>query len=212
MRKEVFEEGEYYHVYNRGVDRRSVFSDDRDRIRFVHTLYLLNHFLTIPDRFDVISLEPRDLLTPIAPFVEIVAACLMPNHFHFMLTQKKKNGISAFLQKVGTSYTKHFNNRHERTGSLFEGTFKAKHVARHEYASYLTQYIHLNAATLAKGKVGGKDTASAIERYQWSTLPDYLDHRSPFSLFVTTRFRDEVLDVNAMQYRAFLHETLSSQA
>ena len=207
MRKEHFEEGEYYHIYNRGVDKRPIFSDDQDRYRLLNTFYILNNFVNIPYRFNVITLEPRAFLTPIKPYSEIVAGCFMPNHFHLMISQKRKSGISQFFQKVFTSYTKYFNNRHDRTGRLFESTFKARHVDRHEYASYLTQYIHLNPSKLfLSGARNRQETLKKVEHYPWSTLPDYLGKKSAFSLLTSTTFRDGVLDMNAAEYKELLYQ------
>lgn len=210
MRKEQFVEGEYYHIYARGVDKRLVFFDDRERKRFINSLYVLNNFLDIPPRFDVIKLEPRELLTPIEPYVEIVAGCLMPNHYHLMLTPKKKDGISKFLHKIGTSYTKYFNKKHERTGSLFESTFKAKFVDRQEYALYLTQYIHLNPIELYQAKLGTKsgtdEGLKEVEKYQWSTLPDFLGKNSSFSAVVSLNFMKLVLNTDFNDYRKLLSD------
>ena len=210
MRKEIFEEGQFYHIYNRGVDKRNIFTDDKERLRFIHALYVLNNFLTIPFRFDLFSLEPKQPLTPISPYVEIVAGCLMPNHYHLMVTPKQKDGISKFFHKVGTSYSHYFNLRHERTGRLFESTFKAKHVDRHEYAVYLTQYIHLNPLGLCRAKLGTDADSEKIlnwtARYQWSTLPIYLGSTSPFSHLVSTDFRNAILDMNTKEYRILLND------
>ncbi len=212
MRKEIFEEGYFYHIYNRGVDRRPVFMDDRDRLRFIHVLYVLNNYVGVPLRFDLLSLEPREHLIPIQPYVEIAAGCLMPNHYHLMLTPKRKDGVSAFMHKIGTSYTKYFNSKYERTGALFEGSFRAKLVDREEYAVYLTQYIHLNPRKLIQAKLGSKlgsgktkNALSELERYPWSTLPDYLGSRSKFSIAISDKFRSEVLAINEKDYRTMLH-------
>lgn len=208
MRKEIFEKGQYYHIYDRGVDRRQIFLDDRDRTRFVHAMYILNNFLEIPFRFDLYHLEPQKLLTPIEPYVEIVAGCLMSNHYHLMVTPLRKNGISSFFHKVGTSYTKYFNIKHERTGRLFSSTFKAKHVDKQEYAAYLTQYIHLNPVELCQAKLGTKEKLEKIEKYPWSTLPDYIGSKSKLSLLLSKsgNFRSEVLDLTAGGYQKFLYE------
>ncbi len=211
MRKEQFVEGEFFHVYNRGVDHRFIFDDDHDRIRFVHSLYILNNFLEIPNRFDMTALAPREELVPIKPYVKIVAACLMDNHYHLMLTPWQEKGISNFLHKVGTSYTMYFNKRHERTGCLLEGVFKARHVDRDEYASYLTDYIHLNPFSLLQAKPGARKPGARkmltqLETYKWSTLPDYLGKESHFSIVVFSEFRDEVLGLNADEYRDMLEE------
>ena len=205
MRKEVFIVGEYHHIYNRGVDKRDIFCDDRDRLRFVHTLYILNNFVDIPYNFDVVKLEPRELLHPRKnPLVRIVAGCLMSNHFHLMLTPLEEGGVSKFLHKVGVSYTKYFNKLHERSGSLFESTFKAKHVDSHEYAAYLSQYIHLNPVELFQGN--RKNAWQKLMAYQWSTLHDYLGDKSRLSLLIDGSFRDEVLDMTPKEYKDFLFE------
>lgn len=208
MRKEQFVEGEYYHIYSRGVEKRAIFTTDRENLRFIHTLYILNNFVGIPPRFNILALEPRELLTPVEPYVEIVAGCLMPNHYHLMLTPKRKNGVSLFLHKFGSAYAHYFNRLHERTGRLFESSFKAKHVGRHEYATYLTQYIHLNPADLYLAKQGteGEDILARVESYQWSSLPVYIGQKCPLSLVVTERFRNDVLDMSADEYRRFLRE------
>ena len=201
MRKEIFELGEFYHIYNRGVDKRTVFLNEREYLRFVHSLYLLNNFVCIPNRFNVIKLEPRELLTPIEPYVEFVAACLIPNHYHFMLTPKVKNGVSKFMHKVNSSHTHYFNLLHERSGRLFEGPYKAKHVDRQDYASYLTQYIHLNPVDLYRSKIGTEAVLKKVKEYPWSSLPIYLGKKNSISLLISTQFRDEVLDMNLKEYQ-----------
>jgi putative transposase len=213
MRKELFAEDEFYHIYDRGVDRRNIFHDDRDRLRFINALYILNNFLEIPLRFDVLTLEPRESLQPIEPLVEIVAGCLMPNHYHLFVTPKKEKGISQFFHKFGTSYVRYFNIRHERTGRLFESSFKAKHVDQHEYAAYLTQYIHLNPLKVIQAKLGSLPMESLIKElvaYPWSSLPDYLNQKSHFSKAINTNFRNDVLDFSVKKYHELLYETLQT--
>lgn len=92
MRKEQFEEDQFYHIYSRGVDKRFVFLDEQDRFRFINTLYTLNNFLNIPYRFNLFTLEPRDLLTRIDPYVEIGAGCLMLSHYHPFTYSKEEGG------------------------------------------------------------------------------------------------------------------------
>ncbi|OGZ96855.1 MAG: hypothetical protein A3J10_00990 [Candidatus Sungbacteria bacterium RIFCSPLOWO2_02_FULL_54_10] len=201
MRKEVFLKDEYYHIYNRGVDKRVVFFDDRERTRFVNTLYLLNNFQDIPANFDPIMLRPRDVLIPRDPIVEVVAACLMPNHYHLAVRGLSDGAISKFLHKVGVSYTMYFNKRHERSGALFEGSFKARHIDKGEYATYLTKYIHFNPYPLFQTKSG--IMLDDLVSYPWSTLNDYVGGESRFSHVVNTDFRDTILGMNAREYGAY---------
>ena len=135
MIKPVFANNELYHVYNRGVEKRNLFMDEADYSRFVHNLYDFNDHspvLNVKYYFDQQSRtvqsrvlkgrkEPRKLL------VDILVFTLMPNHFHMLLRQKRENGISRFMQKLGTGYSMYFNKKYERVGALFQGKFKASH-------------------------------------------------------------------------------------
>lgn len=207
MRKEQFEKEEFYHIYNRGVDKRKIFLDDTDRIRFIHSLYVFNNFLDIPMRFNIRTLEPQNFLTPIEPFVRILGGCLMSNHYHLILTPSRKGGISKFLQKVGLSQTNYFNKRYDRIGRLFESTFKAKHIDRQEYAAYLSQYIHLNPADLFRTKSGTKEEGfEKMVSYPWSTLADYVGGKSNFSIVLDTSFRDNILGLTPEEYKKFVFE------
>ena len=78
------------------------------------------------------------------PLVSIDSFCLMPNHYHFLMKEITENGISKFMHKVGTGYSLYFNLQNERSGSLFEGTYKAKHIEDDRYLKYLFEYIHIN--------------------------------------------------------------------
>jgi len=206
MRKEHFVPDEYFHVYTRGVDKRVIFLDDHDRTRFVHAIYILNNFLEIPFRFNMQTLTPRELLVPREPLVKIAAGCLMDSHFHLLMTSMHEGAISTLLHKAGISYSMYFNKRHERTGRLYESTFKAKHVDKHEYAAYLSQYIHLNPKDLFQTK-SDTELLDKIIKYSWSSLPIYLGKKSRFSLLVSSSFRDEVLDYTAEEYRRLIYET-----
>ncbi|MDO8601012.1 MAG: transposase [bacterium] len=112
--------------------------------------------------------------------VDIVCFCLMSNHYHLLLRQKTDNGISTFMQKIGTGYTMYFNEKQGRNGSLFQGTFKAKHIDQEEYLTHLTRYVHLNPAEIKepywkeKGIQNQKTTYEFVKKYPWSSLSDYL--------------------------------------
>lgn len=207
MRKEIFVEDEYYHIYNRGVDKRTIFFDDRERTRFVNTLYILNNFQDIPANFDAVTLHPRDVLIPRKPMVELVAACLMPNHYHMVVRALNDGAISKFLHKVGVSYTMYFNKRHERSGALFESSFKAKHIDRGEYATYLTRYVHFNPYPLFQTKSG--ITLDDLASYPWSTLNDYMGRKSRFAHVVNCNFRDTILGMNADEYGEYCREVFN---
>lgn len=143
-RQAVFANQEVYHIFNRGVEKRVTFEDKRDLERFTQTLDYYR-FQNPPSRF---SFRKRPKLTKKSGdttlLVEILCYCLMPNHFHLLLKQIEKNGITTFLSKVTNSYTKYFNTKHKRVGPLFQGTFKAVRVEDDEQLVHVSRYIHLN--------------------------------------------------------------------
>lgn len=182
--------GEYYHIYNRGNSKQDIFLDDEDRKRFVKLLYLCNSERGVNFRDDIVDkgIDTWDFDRG-EPIVSLGAWVLMPNHFHLYVTSKifpedrlrgKESSITEFMRKLSTGYSKYFNKKYNRTGSLFEGRFKATHVSGDIQAKYLFSYIHLNPVKLIDSKwkeVGVKNIAHSmnfIEEYPWSSYLDYL--------------------------------------
>lgn len=147
--RKPFEVGEWYHCYNRGVDRRRVFQSPRDYQRFLQALYLSNSARAIHQN-DVGSLPHESIFTQQRgdPLVSIAAYCLMPNHFHVVMQEIIEGGITSFMQKVGTAYTMYFNIRNERTGNLFLKPFRARHITHDAYFMHIPNYVHFNPAEL----------------------------------------------------------------
>lgn len=179
-RKIVFAPGEFYHIYNRGVDKRVIFTNDADRRRFIRLMYLSNGDIAFKYR-DVEKLPFEEIKTG-EKSVAIGAYCLMGNHFHILIKEIKDGGISSFMGKLQTGYSMYFNRMHKRTGTLFEGTFKAKHVEDDdEYLKYLYAYIHLNPVKLSsagwesevKHIENPKAASEFLEKYPWSSYLDY---------------------------------------
>ena len=179
IRKTNFVPNEYYHIYNRGNSKQKIFNDKEDYERFVKSLFLSNgdnnfkvHFI----KSDVIYDFDRG-----QQFVGIGAYCLMPNHFHILITQTEKGSISKFVQKLTTAYSMYYNKKYERTGSLFEGKFKSRHISNDRYLKYLFSYIHLNPVKLIEPRwkeLGIKNEAKAIDflkNYKYSSFKDYLN-------------------------------------
>lgn len=181
-RNYTFSPGEFYHVYNRGVDKRTIYLDDADHKRFSLLLYLSNstdavHIdkvgrgSTSPDYYEIE--RPGEL-------VDVVAYCHMPNHFHILIKEKADLGISKFMQKLSTGYTMYFNKRYERTGSLFQGKFKASQASSDQYLKYLFSYIHLNPVKLIqpnwkeRGIYNLSKTKEFLDSYNHSSFHDYV--------------------------------------
>jgi len=133
------------------------------------------------------------------------AYCLMPNHFHILLKELRPNGITKFMQRLGTSYTMYFNVKNERVGGLFVTPFRSKHIADDRYYQRVAQYIHLNPADV----VG----FTRIAEYRYSSLLDYygevrdaraiLDKES-FNLLRATMPPYKKLVTEAAEYHASL--------
>lgn len=185
IRTVTFAPGEFYHVYNRGVEKRQIFLDAADHRRFTELLYVAN--TTQPTDLRTITRQHNSVYDWDRgdPLVAIGAYCLMPNHFHLLLTPVVEQGISQFMNKLGTSYSMYFNRRYTRTGALFEGKFKAQHATSDEYLKYLYSYIHLNPVKLQQPdwKERGMDDPEAAYHfacnYQYSSLPDVLGQSRP---------------------------------
>ena len=170
--------GEFYHLYNRGTDKRKVFTSQYDYERFIALLYLCNssESTRIRSKFltDMLSIKTGKKL------VQIGAYCLMPNHFHLLLSECVEGGISRFMQKLMTAYTMYFNKKNERTGNLFQGVFKAEHLDRDEYLKYIFAYIHLNPVKLVDSKWkenGIKNRTIAknfLKNYSYSSYLEYI--------------------------------------
>lgn len=150
----IFAENTYYHIYNRGVEKRNIFIDNQDYEVFLHLLkYYLseeNEALTHP----IELIAPND--KPIRPRplrnlnkeIDLIAYCLMPNHFHLLVKQNTKNGITKLTRSISTTYALYFNRRYKREGTLFQGRYKAVIVKNESYLLHLSRYIHLNPITL----------------------------------------------------------------
>lgn len=159
----LFENGYYYHVFNRGVEKRGLFYGERDYLRFLKTIKICNDPATVR----ITSLLPSDSFASKNNYVSIINFVIMPNHYHFTLQQTADNGITQFLQRLGTSYSKYFNIKYKRTGRLFEYTYKAIPVETDEQLIHLSRYIHLNP--IVSGMVKN------LSDYRWSSYSDYTD-------------------------------------
>lgn len=160
-----FTEDSYYHVYNRGVEKRDIFQDEQDYNMFLYYLFV---YLASPD--DVAKKYPRVSIRlqskNLSTEVELTAYCLMPNHFHLLLKQNTKDGISKLIKQITNAYTLYFNKKYDRVGGLVQGRFKAVKIEREEILLHVSRYIHLNPT------VAGMVSNPAD--YKWSSYNFYL--------------------------------------
>ena len=144
-----FETGSYYHIYNRGNRKQQIFLNYKDYERF------LDKVLKYKKKFDV----------------NIVAFCLMPNHFHFLIQKLSSSNVSKFFSDLCNSHSKYFNTKYDTVGSLYQGRFKAKVVDKDEYLIHVSRYIHLNPVELFGPS---KNLINNLLAYKWSSLQYFL--------------------------------------
>lgn len=193
INKRIITTGEIYHILNRGVDKRKIFLNDKDYLRFIHDLFEFNdtepvfnlgHFLNRDQYIDFVSQYIKREQKPRKLIVEILAFCIMPNHFHLLLRQKKDGGITKFMRKLGIGYAKYFNQKYERTGTLFQGRYKLVPVNKESHFIYLPYYIHFNPLDLKMpewrtGKIQNYQKAiKFLNSYRWSSHLDYIDKKN----------------------------------
>jgi len=144
MRKIQFENGSYYHVYNRGVDKRKIFLDVRDIKRFFQSMKAFNTLQAIGSIYERQFSRPKTSEKQKERLVDFVCYCFNPNHFHFILEQLTDKGIERFMHKLGSGYSTYFNKKYKRSGVLFQGAYKAKHIDSDTYLLHASAYVNLN--------------------------------------------------------------------
>ncbi len=147
IRAVPFVESEFYHVYNRGNSKKEIFHDSEDYDRFISLMYACNQTGRFRAQNLSVNQSPIDARRT-DPLVAIGAYCLMPNHFHILITPCVEGGISKFMQKISTAYTMYYNKKHNHSGGMYEGKFKAEHCNTDNYLKYMFSYIHLNPLKL----------------------------------------------------------------
>ena len=160
-----YENDQYYHIFNRGVEKRDIFQDDRDYRVF---LYYLKVFLSPRDELDKDDPFFNERRKNFAETAKLICYCLMPNHFHLMVRQTADSGITDFMRALSNAYTRYFNERYERVGPLFQGKFKAAFIKKESYYLHLSGYIHRNPAGI------GKDPLT----YSFSSIEHFIDEQS----------------------------------
>ena len=188
-RGHIISEGEYYHLYNRGVEKRSIFLAREDYNRFKRLLYVANgtkYFI-----FRDIEKKRLKEIDRGEPLVAIAAWVLMPNHFHILVKEITEGGTTIFMKKLCTGYSAYFNKRHSRVGPLFQGRYKSQHVESDTHLKYLFAYIHLNPVKLIDQSWKEqriKDLTEAKEflsTYKYSSYNSYLDQNREENLLLS---------------------------
>lgn len=178
----TYTENGYYHLYNRGVEKRIIFQDEQDYSVFLSYLkdylmpkdivalqnQLINPQTTAKQKDKILKLIK---LNNFSDEIQLLAHCLMPNHFHFLVKQKSASSIDVFMNSICTRYTMYFNRKYRRVGALYQDVYKAVIVSTDEQLLHLTRYIHKQAL----GTQG--DALRSWEGGQPCSYPKYLGKR-----------------------------------
>lgn len=199
---------ELFHVLNRGVDGRILFKDSGDYVRFIHNMYEFNDANPVPQS----NRRPNDITEKTIKereiLVDVHAWVLMRNHYHLLLSERREGGISLFMRKLNVGYANYFNERYQRSGTLFQGRTKKIHIETDAYFLYILHYIHLNPLDYLEGAqewrvrdtsktagVGFSQLQKYLHQYRWSSYQDYLGKKNFPSILTTTLFQERLGDV-----------------
>jgi len=186
LRKDPFITGEYYHIYNRGIDKRIIFKSKKDYERFMMLLFVSNSNAQSFRLDNLINQQHKTfneilVLDRGEQFISIGVWCLMTNHFHLLVRQEIDGGITKFMRKLGIGYSMFFNIKYERTGALFGGLFKSKLIGVDDnYLRHLFGYIHINPLEIEfphwedKINRSSVDMKKFLKSYRYSSYLDYI--------------------------------------
>ena len=205
-RKE-YDAGGYYHIYNRGIDKREIFLDEQDYSVFIG---YMKFYLDKPNLQGLAlkdlngkTVSPSRTSKNYADEISLLAYCLMPNHFHFLIRQSSDRGIAEFMQSLVLKYVLYFNKKYKRVGGLFQSRYKTVLINNEEQFTYITKYIHRNPVDLLPSRPG----LEGLAEYKYSSYGNYL------GLFNQSWVKtDDILSYFSktnprIRYKAFVEET-----
>lgn len=198
-----YKNNQYYHIYNCGIDKKTIFADDEDYQHFLNYLefYLAPFKDSTPEGFkkDRPSIVAHKQAMNLAGQVTLVAFCLMPDHFHLVLYQSQAGAIAAMVRRVGIQYAMYFNKKYERRGPLYEGVYKAVEIKDSDQLAYVCNYIHQKPIQREIYKIGPVQmrTTSNPVKYPYSSLRFYKGELKPKWLNLVSANRNN--DVLAIQ-------------
>ncbi len=210
MRLELPAVDEYYHLLARGNNKQNIFLDDGDHVRFLFYLLFFqsdNNFENIRRHVEYFHNKKdfcitKNKLEKIVKdrFVGLINFCVMPNHFHLTVFNSEEKGISRYMHKVLTAYTKYFNTKYKKVGHVFQGPYKAVHIEDDIQLQYLSTYIHKNPKEI-KGV--------NYETYPWSSYSDYVKKNRWGELLKPEIILDSFKSIE--EYRKFIKTSVAKE-
>ncbi|KKU93841.1 MAG: hypothetical protein UY24_C0017G0003 [Parcubacteria group bacterium GW2011_GWA1_48_11b] len=200
--------GEYQHVFNRGMQKQPIFETDRDRLRFLFLILTFQGEIVIKNVSREVKQNAQNSTLHISDelkeeilknrMVELTLFCLAPNHFHLVVRELVDDGISKYMQRVLTAYTKYFNIRHEKSGHLFQGPYKSVHIKDDRQLMHTSAYIHKHPCEI-NGWSGKED------KYPWSSYQDCIGENRFGKLLVTDVITERFIESKGdFSYKKFV--------
>jgi putative transposase len=210
-RKVKFLPKEYYHLYSRGVEKRKIFLDTKDRERFMALLYIMNQ----PDAFHFTNFLKNHKIGEIfdepkkKSLVSILSYTLMPNHFHILVYENEEGGVSKFMGRLLTAYSMYFNTKYERSGPLFTHPFRSQHIADESQYLWIFSYIHFNAIKITKKdfnieEIGNESVVeNFLKSYKYSSYHEYSGVDRPESKILDLSMIPDYLVKNKLDIKKY---------
>lgn len=201
MRKIKLSNGEFYHIFNRGVDKRTIFMNQKEMQRFFQCMCEFNTIHPTGGIYANSLHRSRRSRASREGLVNFVCYCLNPNHYHFILEQIADKGIEKFIHRLATGHTKYFNAKHKRSGVLFQGKYKAVHIITNEQLLHTSVYVNLNFKVhrprSSASSASDVRSLSSWDEYAGKTKFNFCDKKA-----VSGQFR------NKTEYREFAEKAL----
>jgi putative transposase len=176
----IYKEGGIYHIYNRGLDGREIFKEQGDYLYFEKLLERYVGAQTSEERpgfkLDRPSVVRHRQEMSLYGFVDVVAYCLMPTHYHLVLRQRDREGMTRLMRRLMTGYVMYYNQKYRRSGPLLENVYRAVVVPDGETLLHLTRMVHLNPVARSVVRFGLVETVtgSTPGEYAYSSYSQYI--------------------------------------
>lgn len=212
-RKKEYLENSYYHIYNRGVEKRTIFLDLQDYnvfLSYLQTYLIPKDIEHLQECLADITSSPREKdkarkllrLNNFSEEISLIAYCLMPNHFHFFIKQNHAESMDIFMNSLATRYTMYFNKKYKRVGSLYQGVYKAVSVETENQLLHLSRYIHKQALALQGQALQTGQPSSYLDyigevKNDWvhpEEVINYFSEENPTLTYRAFMDQDEIID------------------
>lgn len=191
---------ELYHVLNRGVDKRSLFLDDKDRARFVHDMWEFNDTEDAKNVWHRATQDSglRNHYMEKERIIDLYGWCIMGNHYHLLMSERAEGGLTKFIRRLNVGYANYFNERYERQGTLFQGRTKKIPIQTNAHFLHILNYIHCNPLDLSRSGKGWREQElpnaekafQELKKYKWSSFLDYVGVHNFPSILTKDLFSD----------------------